>query len=74
MNFETKLNVDDSFWVMENNRPVSHVIRQIQILYCENVSCYTVIPKKDIRYFVDSKKSYKEEEIFLSKEDLIKSL
>lgn len=72
MNIETKFNVKDKVWFMEDNKPVVETIWNIEISLGDNS------PK--VKYIFFHKKSndnhryFLEEEIFATKEELLKSL
>jgi len=73
MTIETKYNVWDKGWVMNDNRPLEIMISGINIsvdMDTDRNPAWSYCPI----YRTNAGKTYREKEIFRSKEELIKSL
>ena len=66
MKLETKYNVGDKIWAMYNNRPNIYEVLRITVS-CDDID-------KNISYRTNDGKYFSEEDIFSSKEELLKSL
>ena len=70
MTIETKYNIGDEVWVMYNNKPMEVLIKRISC-YCGR---WGHLLKEDIMYLVDNDCCFNEDELFPTKEELLKSL
>ena len=73
MKFETKFNIGDSFWMMENNKPKQCFVEEITVDYWEELSCYTRIPRQEI-YYRGKDSSIEQKDFCQTKEILLKNL